>query len=526
MWGIPESELEGRDFNRVFAFVLSIAKDPEAVLGKLRQMEENPGQAGSDVIELKDGRIFEQHCNPRLFKGEIVGIVCSFREVTESKRMVDKLNRSIARLSKKSRHEVIINDLSRGISEYAEVEDILDAAVYMINRNIENCDFVSIYFVENNDAVLMAQRGYPDWFIERAGRIPYPKGFTWKAILDGNPILYCEDADRDSVLGPAGRKLGTKSIVSMPIRADGSVTGVIKIDSLKKDAFDDEELKMLEIVSQMVERAIQKAQVAEALRRSEERYRVLFNQSPVGVFIFDKELRITQCNKRLTDILQSSHEKVIGLDLNTLKDKSFFNAMKTATEGAPSYHEGVYEATTSPVKLWLSLYYSPLLDAGGTVIGGMGVVEDITDRKLAEEALRENERMLSTLLSNLPGCSYRSKVDNNWTLDFISEGVFPLTGFTADEYLTLGTVTYAEIIHPDDRSRVRGEMLTALENQQPFDLVYRIITKSREEKWVWDKGRGIYPADGGPPYIEGFVTDITERKRLEVQLRRAQRWRR
>ena len=365
MWGIPESELEGGDFNRVFAFVLSVVKDPEAVLKKLRQMEENPGQPGSDVIELKDGRVFEQHCNPRLSEGEVVGIVCSFRDVTESRRMVDELNRSIARLSKKSSHETIINEINRSISEYARVGDILEVTVERINKNIKGCDFVSIYFVEGSDAVLMAERGYPGWFIERAGRIPYPKGFTWKAILDGNPILYCEDADLDSVLGPAGRKLGTKSIVSMPIRTDGSVTGVIKIDSLKKDAFDDEELKMLGIVSQMVERAIQKAQVAEALRRSEERYRILFDQSPVGVFIFDKELRITQCNERLSDILQSSHEKIIGLDMNTLKDKSFLNAMKTATEGTPSYHEGVYEATTSPVKLWLSLHYSPLLDAGG-----------------------------------------------------------------------------------------------------------------------------------------------------------------
>ncbi len=523
MWGIPESELETQDFNRVLAFVLSVVKDPEAVREKLRRMEENPGQAGSDVIELRDGRIFEQYCNPRILKGEVVGVVYSFRDVTENRRMVEELNRSIARLSGKSSHETIINEINRSISEYARVEDILEETVDRINRNIKGCDYVSIYFVEGNDAVLMAGRGYPGWFIERAGRIPYPRGFTWKAILDGNPILYCEDTDRDSELGPAGRELGTKSIVSMPIRIDGTIIGVLKVDSLTKNAFDDEDFKLLEIVSQLAERAIQKARVGEALRRSEERYRVLFDQSPVGVYIFDRNLTVTHCNKRMVEILQSTYEKVIGHNIRDLRDKNFLSATEQTLEGRYSYQEGLYQATTSLARVWLSQYFSPLYDDHGNVIGGIGVAEDITDRKRAEEALRENERMLSTLLSNLPGCSYRFRSDTNWTLDFISEGVYPLTGFTADEFLAPGTVTYSGIIHPDDRDRVRGEVRTALENRQQFDLVYRIITKSNEEKWVWDKGRGIHPADGGPAYIEGFVTDITESKRLEAQLRRAQK---
>jgi GAF domain-containing protein len=118
--------------------------------------------------------------------------------------------------------------------------------------------------------------------------------------------MYCPDADNDTFLGPAGREVGTKSYVSMPIHFGGKAVGVININSLQKNAFDEEELKLLEIVAQQIEAALHNAQIAETLRQSEERYRTLFDQSPVGVFIFNEDLKITQCNERMVQILQSS----------------------------------------------------------------------------------------------------------------------------------------------------------------------------------------------------------------------------
>ena len=77
---------------------------------------------------------------------------------------------------------------------------------------------------EGKEAVLKSYRGFPDWFMKRLKKIPYPKGFTWKTIIEGK-LRYCADVDKDTIIGPAGRQLGTKSYVSIPIGYDGKTVG-------------------------------------------------------------------------------------------------------------------------------------------------------------------------------------------------------------------------------------------------------------------------------------------------------------
>ena len=68
------------------------------------------------------------------------------------------------------------------------------------------------------------------------------------------------------------------------------------------------------------------------------------------------------------------------------------------------------------------------------------ILRDITERKQAEEAIRQGERQLATLIGNLPGYVHRCQNDRDWTLQYVSEGVFELTGYTVDEYLTEKTI--------------------------------------------------------------------------------------
>jgi PAS domain S-box-containing protein len=143
------------------------------------------------------------------------------------------------------------------------------------------------------------------------------------------------------------------------------------------------------------------------------------------------------------------------------------------------------------------------------------MANDITDRKKAEDQLMETQRMLSTLMSNLPGMVYRCRNDYNWTMEFVSEGCFDLTGYQPSDLLFNAKIAYGDVIHPEDREYIWEEIQANLPSGGVFRLTYRIITADGKLKWVWEQGRGVLSPSGQLQFIEGFVTDITESKRAQ-----------
>ncbi len=143
---------------------------------------------------------------------------------------------------------------------------------------------------------------------------------------------------------------------------------------------------------------------------------------------------------------------------------------------------------------------------------------DITSHKQAEEALSESQRILSTLMSNLPGMAYRRRTDENWTMEFVSEGCLSLTGYHAGDLIENRKISLTTIIHSSDRERVRYKVETALQQNRPYQLEYRITTATGEQKWVWEQGQGIFSTTRELLALEGFITDITEQKRAAEEL--------
>jgi len=145
----------------------------------------------------------------------------------------------------------------------------------------------------------------------------------------------------------------------------------------------------------------------------------------------------------------------------------------------------------------------------------------IIQRRSAEEALRESQRALSTLMSNLPGMAYRCKNDRQRTMEFVSNGCLELTGYQSEELLENKAISFADLIYPDDQDYVWNEVQEAIAARRPFRLIYRIRSRSGI-KWAWEQGQGIFLPDGVLLALEGFVNDITERKMAEEALKRTQ----
>lgn len=149
------------------------------------------------------------------------------------------------------------------------------------------------------------------------------------------------------------------------------------------------------------------------------------------------------------------------------------------------------------------------------------IFSEITYRKQVEKSLRESERQLSTLISNLQGMAYRCKNDKNWTMEFVSDGCKELTGYGKSELITNKSISYNDIILKEDRKQVWEGVQKALKNKKIFSLIYRIKTKSGDIKWMQEQGKGIFDENDELIALEGFITDISKEKNAEEALQKS-----
>ncbi len=163
-----------------------------------------------------------------------------------------------------------------------------------------------------------------------------------------------------------------------------------------------------------------------------------------------------------------------------------------------------------------------LYDTGGSIAGLAGSLRDITERKRAEETFRENERRLSTLTSNLPGMAYRCLNDRDWTMEFVSEGCIALTGYKTVDLVNNQRISFADLIYPQDREDLWNCVQDCVHNKNKYQITYRITTADSKIKWVWEQGQGVFSESGDLLALEGFITDITERKQAEEALRQSE----
>lgn len=258
------------------------------------------------------------------------------------------------------------------------------------------------------------------------------------------------------------------------------------------------------------------------LKESEKRYKRIFNAFPDIYFRTTLSGIIEEISPSVGRLAGFKSQEIIGKPAKEIfydatdweVIEKLLSEMKTINDFDTRLH------TKKGSFIHCSLIAGYMFGLSPEPVGIEGVLRDITERKKSEEALRESQRQLFTLMSNLPGMVYRCRNDKDWTMEFISEGCTELTGYRPAELTGNKKVSYNEIIHADDRQLVWDKVQEGLKKQEPFRISYRIITKRNEERWVWEQGLGIFSETGTLIALEGFITDITEQKLADDEIRK------
>jgi len=305
----------------------------------------------------------------------------------------------------------------------------------------------------------------------------------------------------------------------MPIRYSGKTVGAININSLKRNAFDEEELKLLDIVAQQIEIAIGNAKTAEALGESEERHRTVTETASDAIISIDEESRILFVNRASGKIFGYTPEEMLGQQLTILIPEHLRQAHTASIKRYIETGEcninwngiellGLHK---SGKKIPLEVSFSELIKNGKRTF--TGIIRDITERKQAEERIREQADLLDKARDAIAVRDMKNRIV------YWNKSAERLYGWTAGE--TIGK-NADELLFKEDSPQIRQAKKGVIEKGEWIGELNQ-ITKYGKEIIVESRWTLVRDDEGTPKSILIVNTDITEKKRLEIQYLRAQR---
>jgi len=150
-----------------------------------------------------------------------------------------------------------------------------------------------------------------------------------------------------------------------------------------------------------------------------------------------------------------------------------------------------------------------------------GVIYDITPQKEQEEQLRDAEERYRAIVEHVPSVIYLDKVGPPMEAVYVSPMIEQMMGVTTQEWLE-DLHLWVQLTHPDDRDAIAASYRAAAAAQAPWSAEYRILTRDERTIWVHDETTFLHDEAGNPRFIQGVISDITERKLAEQALRESE----
>ena len=428
-------------------------------------------------------------------------IVVSLNDIDEGHRLRD-LRAALYEISEATQSTRNLDELFRSI--HAIVGRLMEARSFYIALYDSATNLLSFpYFVDEMDA-------RPD---------PYPaeRGLTSHVVHTGRPLLTTPEILRDFEERHEIRPLGTRFVdwLGVPLTVKDTVIGALVVQSYSGEIrYTEAEKEVLVYVSAQVAQAIARKRAEDELRRSEARFRSYFELPLHGIAISSTDKRWIQVNDRLCSILGYSRDELLKMSWAETTHPGDLEANVRLFDRLLAGEIDHYALEKRFIRkdgsvIWTSLSVGCVRKPDGGVDYLVVLVEDASEGKAAEDALRQSERRLATILENVQDAYFRADLDGR--LVMVSPSAARMYGYASPEEM-IGLA--ARDLYADS-----AERRSVFEELRKGGAVHDRVGKGRRKDgtvfWVSLNTQFYADRQGRVLGSEGFVRDITERKRAD-----------
>jgi PAS domain S-box-containing protein len=458
--------------------------------------------------------------------GRLIGASTIARDITEQKRAALALRRQTAFVQ-------MLQDIAVAANETPSLVEALRIAVERICTHI-GWPVGHVYLADEQGTQIL--RSSNIWYLADPARYAIFQKITEALVFPGMNDLparvlvsglpeWVTDLRLGSSIPRAKliQDIGVRAGFAFPVLVGAEVAAVLEFFSPDPVEPDGALLDVMANIGTQLGRVVERARADAALRNSEERYRLIAENTGDIITLLDTEARQVYVSPSIRNLLGYDPAALIGhsvFDLIHPEDRPLI-----ARQWQSSTH-------TDAVQLALRCRHADgswrWLEVHGTAMEQHGVYytliisRDITARRQAEEALRAAETRYRTLVEQIPAIVYTARIDDLSSTLYVSPQIEPILGYAPQEWMANPSLWY-DRIHPDDRAGVLDAVRRAQRSDVPLPNEHRSYTRDGRLVWLQDAARVVRDEAGQPLFLQGITLDITERKLAEEALRASER---
>jgi PAS domain S-box-containing protein len=370
---------------------------------------------------------------------------------------------------------------------------------------------------------------------------PLAEAGNWlDCVRQGRPVLYNDFPNSPNQKGLPEGHTPLKRFMSVPVMEGDKVRYVFGVGNKQED-YGEHDVVQTQLIANELTKIMMQRRAEFALKESEERFSLATRSAGIGVWDWDVKRNVLLWDDKVYELYGVRREDFSGAyeawastvhpDDLAKADAEVQLALKGERDFVSEFRVIWPDGSIRHIEALADVYRNE----NGEPVRMIGVNWDITERRQAEDELRrhredleelvaertaaleERQRRIRTLVENAPGVTYRCLLDSDWTMLFISDAITELVGYPPSDFIGNAARTFASVIDAEDRDRVEREVTEAVRNSEPYVLEYRVRHADGGTRWVLERGRQER-GETNEGVLDGFIFDITDRKRMEQEL--------